>query len=335
MQTRTLLHALVAACFILVAPAGAAPRLDIGPLSRRLGLPGLTACYVARMPGASGAGLRFLSTGTTLYRLDPNGSPWPVLYRVNLYGVVSDPQAGILICTSRGVYATRDGWYYRRISGMVFTKVVAAPVGGLFARLGAGLYGFDGERFQLIRVIPWRSIESLAVEPGGAVWFVGTYTRSDGGVAPTRLYVSRDRDGQPVIEDPLPPTSSVSAVAEYFGGIMATVDGQLQGTDDGGANWITFDWFGRTDLTLTSVPLSDGQPWQALWIGVRDVLGGPAPLWFDDYASGLVAEPIDALQVLNVTADPWSGSMLFVADDALFEAPYHVLDDAPSVQSGR
>jgi hypothetical protein len=318
-----------------MSPAMASPRLDIGPLTRRVGLPGLKACYVARVPGSTGSGIRFLAAGTILYRLDAHGTTWPVIYRVSVYGVASDPQAGILICTSRGVFATRDGWSFHRISGLVFTRVVAAPVGGLFARPGAGLYGFDGQQFQLIRLIPWQSIDSLGVEPGGAVWFVGTYTNSDGKQTHSRLYVSRDREGQSVVDDPLPPDSSASAVAEYFGAIMATIDGRLQGTDDGGTNWTTFDWFGRPDLTLTSVPLSDGQSWQALWIGVRDALGGPAPLWFDDYSTGLVAQPINALQVLGVAADPWSGSMLFAADDALFEAPYRILDDASGIESSR
>ena len=42
---------------------------------------------------------------------------------------------------------------------------------------------------------------------------------------------------------------------------------------DGGANWVTFDWFGRSDLTLTAVPLFESPWWQALWIGVREADG--------------------------------------------------------------
>ena len=42
--------------------------------------------------------------------------------------------------------------------------VAAAPVGGLFARPGVGLYGFDGQQFQLVRPIPWQRIDSLAVQ---------------------------------------------------------------------------------------------------------------------------------------------------------------------------
>jgi hypothetical protein len=143
------------------------------------------------------------------------------------------------------------------------------------------------------------------------------------------LYVSRVRDGQVVIDDPFSPVATASAVAEYFGQIVATIDGNLRGTLDGGATWVTFDEFGRTDLTLVSLPLYEGQPWQALWIGVMESDGGPAPLWFDNYLSGLVDQPINAARVFQVTTDLPRGLMLFVADDALFEARYRVLEDPP------
>ena len=144
----------------------------------------------------------------------------------------------------------------------------------------------EKRQFQLIRPIPWREITSLAVEPGGAVWFVGSITRPDGSAAPTRLYVSRLRDGQPVVEDALPAEQSASAVAEYFGSIVATVNGELRGTLDSGKSWATFDVFGREDLTLASVSLYEGEPWQALWIGVSGPSVGPAPPTKDAGASG-------------------------------------------------
>jgi len=210
---------------------------------------------------------------------------------------------------------------------MVFTRVIPAQVGGLFARADTGLFGFDGRQFQLIRTVPWHSIDSIAVSPSGAIWFVGTYFRPDGTLSPERLYIARDQNGETVIDDPLPPDESASAVTEYFGRVVATIDGVLRGTGDDGESWMTFDEFGRTDLTLTSLPLFEDQPWQALWIGVVEPDGGPAPLWFDDYAAGLVAQPINAGRVLQVSADLSQGVMLFVADDALFEAPYRVVDD--------
>ncbi len=314
----------------LAAPAGAAPRLEIGSLTRRLEMPGLRACYTARLPGATGDALRFLAAGTTIYSLAPDGRVWPLMTRNNLFGVVTDPEVGALLCTSRGVFATRDGRSVRRLTALVFNRVIAAPVGGLFVRSGEGLYGFDGKRFLLIRTVPWRNLDSVAVEPGGAIWFVGAYRKPDGSAAPTGLYVSRVKDGQPVIEEPLPPGAIASAVAEYFGGIVATVDGKLLGTTDGGENWVMLDQFGRPDLTLTSLPLYEAQPWQALWIGVRNLDGGPAPLWFDDYTTGLVAQPINAAQVLQVTADLSRATVLFVADEALFEAPYRVVDETAS-----
>src|SRR5207249_5770424 len=109
-----------------------------------------------------------------IFYLDPADHLWPLMRRAALYGVVTDPELGAMLCTSRGVYVTRDGRYLRRLSPLVFTQVIAAPVGGLFARPGDGLYGFDGQQFQLIRTIPCRTIESPASAPGGAVWFVGT-----------------------------------------------------------------------------------------------------------------------------------------------------------------
>jgi hypothetical protein len=312
---------------LLAAAAAASPRLEIGPLTRRLELPGLRACYVARTLGSATVGLRFLTTGAVIFYMDPAGHLWPVMHRANLFGVVTDPELGALLCTSRGVFSTRDGRYLRRLSSQVFTQVVAAPVGGLFARPGEGLYGFDGQQFQLIRAIPWRTIDSLAIEPGGAIWFVGSYTRADGSAAPTRLYVSRLKDDQPVVEDPLGAEESASAVAEYFGGIVATIDGRLRGTLDSGTTWFTFDDFARGDLTLASVPLDDAEQWQALWIGVRDPDVGPAPLWFDDYTQ-IVAQPINAARVRQITADLSHAVLLFVADEALFEATYRVLEDA-------
>jgi hypothetical protein len=314
---------------LVAAEAIASPRLEVGPLTRQLELPGLRAVFAARTLSSAPVGLRFLTTGTTIFYLDPGGHLWPLMRRAELYGVVTDPELGALLCTSRGVYATRDGRYLRGLSSLVFTRVVAAPVGGLFARPGDGLYGFDGRQFQLIRSIPWRAIDSLAIEPGGAIWFVGSYDRADGSDAPTRLYVSRVKDGQPVVEDPLGADESASAVAEYFGGIVATIDGKLRGTPDSGATWFTFDDFVRRDLTLSSVPLDDASQWQALWIGVREPAVGPAPLWFDDYTQ-IVAQPINALRVQQITADLSRAALLFVADEALFEAPYRVLQDDPA-----
>src|SRR5207245_7764165 len=127
--------------------------------------------------------------------LDPGGHLWTLLYHANLFGAVSDPDRGILLSTSRGVYVTRDGRHLHRLSVMVFTQVIAAPVGGLFARVDTGLFGFDGIQFQLIRPIPWHSIDSVAVEPGGTMWFVGTYYRPDGSLSPRRLYVARGQHG--------------------------------------------------------------------------------------------------------------------------------------------
>jgi hypothetical protein len=311
----------------LAEPAAAAPRLEVGTLTRRLELPGLRACYTATLPGQTPVTLRFLAAGTAIFGLDSEGRVAPLLPRTNLFGVVSDPERGALLCTSRGVYATRDGRRLQRVTAMVFTRVIAAPVGGLFVRPGQGLFGFDGRRFHLLRAIPWRNIDSVGVEPGGDVWFVGAYTRPDGTAAPPRLYVARARDGQTVIEDPLPAGEAASAVAEYFGGIVATVNGELRGTSDGGQSWETLDHFGQTDLTLTSLPLYAGQPWEALWVGVRHKEVGPAPLWFDDYANGLVDQPINAALVSQIGVDLGRNVLLFVADGALFEAPYRVADD--------
>ena len=238
--------------------------------------------------------------------------------------------AGILLCTSRGVYSTRDGRAVRRITATVFTSVVGATVGGLFVRPGEGLFGFDGREFHRIVEIPWRNLEAVAIEPGGAVWFLGAYARADGTAATTRLYVSRERDGARVIDDPLPPGASASAVAEYFGSIVATVDGELRSTSDGGRTWVVLDRFGRKDLTLTSLPLDEAQPWQALWIGIRGKEIGPAPLWYDDYGFGLVAQPINAAQVTHLSVDRSRSQMLFVADETLFEAGYRVVDDPPA-----
>jgi hypothetical protein len=327
MKMRLILLAALAGGLIRV-PVAASPRLEIGNLTHSLDLPGLRGCFVARLPGTSNDGLRFLTTGSTVFFQDPGGHLWPLMYRANLFGAVSDPDRGVLLCTSHGVYVTRDGRHLHRLSNLVFPQVIAAPVGGLFAHIDTGLFGFDGQQFQLIRVIPWHSIDSVAVAPDGAIWFVGTYYRPDGTLAPRRLYVARDQNGQTVIDDPLPATASASAVAEYFGRIVATVDGELRGTADGGQSWETYDVFGQTDLTLTSLSLFQDGVWQALWIGVDQPEGGPAPLWFDDYSSGLVAQPINAARVFQVTADPSHGVILFVADDALFEAPYQVLEDA-------
>jgi hypothetical protein len=328
MKIRFIGLAALVGMLMLTAPAGASPRLEIGVLTRRLDLPGLRACFVARVPGTTDPGLRFLTTGSAVFSLDPDGHLWPLLFRANLFGAVSDPERGVLLCTSRGVYATHDGRNLRRISPLVFTKVIAAPVGGLFARADTGLFGFDGQQFQLIRPIPWHSLDSVAVAADGAVWFVGTYFRRDGSLSQQRLYVARDQNGETVIDDPLSPAESASAVTEYFGRIVATIDGDLRGTPDGGQTWMTYDEFGRTDLTLTTLPLDENGAWQALWIGVREPDGGPAPLWFDDYVSGLVAQPVNAARVSQVTADLSRGQMLFVADEALFEAPYQVLDDS-------
>ena len=321
------LRALVALalCAAVPATALAAPKLEVGSLTRRLELPGLRSCHVARTLGSDGTSLLFLSTGSAIFFVEPSGTLWPVLHRTNLYGVVTDPEWGALLCTSRGVYATRDGRSIRRLSGIVFTKVVAAPVGGLFARPGVGLYGFDGQQFQLIRAIPWQSIDSLAIEPGGSIWFVGTWARPDGTVTAPRLFVSRTGEGAPLPEDPLGPDATASSVAEYFGSIVATVDGELRGTLDGGASWVTFDHFGRTDLTLASLPLFDGEPWQSLWIGVREAGVGPADLWLDDYTM-LTAQPINASVVRQITTDLARHVVLIVGDDALFEAPYRLLD---------
>lgn len=321
--------AALTSCVALALPAAAAPKLEFGPLTQRLELPGLLACYTARTLGPAGVGLRFLTTGSAILFMDPAGKLRPLLHRTNLFGVVTDPEWGALLCTSRGVYATRDGRSLRRLSPLVFTKVVAAPVGGLFARPGVGLYGFDGQQFQLIRPIPWRSIDSLAVEPGGSIWFVGTTVRPDGSVTAPRLLVSHSGDGEPVLADPLGPDENASAVAEYFGGIVATVNGELRGTLDRGKHWVTFDHFGRSDLTLASLPLSGEQPWQVLWIGVRELGVGPAPLWIDDY-TGLVAQPINASLVTHISTDLSRQVVLIVADDALFEARYRLLDDPVS-----
>jgi hypothetical protein len=328
MKLSVALLALLTAGALPAVPCAASPRLEIGPLTRTLALPGLRACYAARLPGSIGPGLRFLTTGSSVLSVDSTGGIWPLLSRANLLATVSDPVAGILLCTSRGVYATRDGRNLRWISSMVFTHVTAEPVGGLFARPDVGLFGFDGREFQLIRAVPWHSIDSMAIAPGGAIWFVGAYYREDGTLSPQRLYVARDRSGQTVIEDSLSPDETASAVTEYFGRILATVDGVLQGTADDGQSWTTFDEFGRSDLTLTTLPLYENQPWQGLWIGVRGSEGGPAPLWYDDYASGLQAQPINAAHVSQVTADLSRNLILFVADEALFEAPYQVQDDA-------
>jgi hypothetical protein len=327
MNIRFIGLAALAGGWLLTSPAGAAPRLNIGPLTRTLDLPSLRACFVARVPGTTDPGLRFVTTGSVVSFLDPDSHPWPLLFRTNLFGVASDPERGVLLCTSRGVYTTHDGRSLRRLSPLVFTKIIAAPVGGLFARADTGLFGFDGQQFQLIRSVPWHSIDSVAVSPGGTIWFVGTYFRPDGSLSPRRLYEARDQQGQTVIDDPLPAAESASAVTEYFGRIVATIDGELRGTADDGQTWVTYDVFGRTDLTLTTLSLYDDSAWQALWIGVRVPEGGPAPLWFDDYHSGLVAQPVNAARVSQVTADLSRGTMLFVADEALFEAPYQVLDD--------
>jgi hypothetical protein len=313
----------------LTGPAVAGPKLEIGTLNPRLELPGLRACYVARTLGPGGASLRFLTTGSAVFFLDPDGKLWPLLHRTNLFGVVTDPEWGALLCTSRGVYATRDGRSLRRLSSLVFTRVAAAPVGGLFARAGVGLYGFDGQQFQLVRPIPWQRIDSLAVEPDGSIWFVGTYARPDGSVTAPRLFVSRSGEGAPLPEDLLGPDETASAVAEYFGGIVATVNGELRGTLDGGGHWVMFDQFGRPDLTLESLPLFDGQPWQVLWIGVRELGVGPAPLWFDDYTM-LVAQPINASLVRHISTDLSRQAILVVADDTLFEASYRLLDEVTS-----
>jgi hypothetical protein len=312
----------------MATPAVAAPRLEIGPLTRAFELPGLRACFVARLPGSSDAGLRFVTTGSVVCLLDSGGHLHPLMFHANLFGVVSDPDMGILLSTSRGVYATRDGRYLRRISPLVFTHVIGAPVGGLFVKPDSGLFGFDGRQFQLIRAVPWHSIASVAVTPGGAIWFVGTYYLPDGSLSSQRLYVAREQDGLTSIDDPLPASESVSSVAEYFGGIVATVDGELRGTRDDGQSWVTYDEFGRTDLILTSLALFDVKAWEALWISVPGSDGSPAPLWFDDYASGLEAQPINAGRVFQISADPWRGVVLFVADDALYEAPYQVIEDA-------
>src|SRR5947208_5750442 len=94
---------------LAAAAARASPRLEIGPLTRRLELPGLRACYVARALGASGATLRFLSTGTVVYSMDPADKPWPIMNRTTLFGAVTDPELGALLCTRRGVPGTRNG----------------------------------------------------------------------------------------------------------------------------------------------------------------------------------------------------------------------------------
>jgi hypothetical protein len=328
MKLYVALLALLTAGALPAVPSAASPRLEIGPLTRTLTLNGLRACYAARLPGSTGPGLRFLTTGSTVLSVDSSGRFWPLLSRANLFGTVSDPIAGILLCTSRGVYSTHDGRNLRRISPMVFTRITAEPVGGLFARPDVGLFGFDGRKFQLIRAVPWHSIDSMAVAPDGAIWFVGTYYRQDGTFSPQRLYVARDRSGQTAIEDPLSPDETASTVTAYFGRVLATVDGELRGTADDGQSWTVFDEFGRSDLTLTTLSLYDNLPWQALWIGVRSSDGGPAPLWFDDYVAGLQAQPINAARVSQVTSDLSRGVILFVADEALFEAPYQVQDDA-------
>jgi hypothetical protein len=317
-------------CFAALSPpAVAAPKLEVGSLTQRLELPGLRACYVARTLGSDGTSLLFLSTGSVIFFMDSVGKLWPVLHRTNLFGVVTDPERGALLCTSRGVYATRDGRTLRRLSTLVFTRVVAAPVGGLFARPGVGLYGFDGQQFQLIRAIPWQSVDSLAVEPGGGIWFVGTWARPDGSITAPRLFVVRPGEGAPQPEDLLGADETASSVAEYFGSVVATINGELRGTLDGGATWVTFDHFGRADLTLASLPLFDGEPWQALWIGVREPGVGPAPLWLDDYTM-LTAQPINAALVKQITTDLTRQVVLIVGDDALFEAPYRVLDEPAS-----
>src|SRR5437763_14870015 len=125
MNVRLLAVVALAGGLGVAATAGAAPRLEIGPLTRTVALQGLRACYAVRPPGSSDPGLRFLTTGSTVYFQDSGGQLWPLLFHANLFGAVSDPDRGILLCTSRGVYATRDGRSLRRISSLVFTRVIA------------------------------------------------------------------------------------------------------------------------------------------------------------------------------------------------------------------
>ena len=75
MRTKITVPAVLAAGLVLAAPVGAAPRLEIGTLSRSFDLPGLRACFVARLPGTSEVGLRFLTTGAMVFLLDPGGHP--------------------------------------------------------------------------------------------------------------------------------------------------------------------------------------------------------------------------------------------------------------------